>query len=111
MEGGTAVVDTINAYQNVNNFGRFRVLKDKMISITRFDGSYDGTANQIDFSGQIRPFKIYYKLQKPIVVRFGANNGTVADIIDNSFHMIALSSDIGMSPTISYKARVVYSDA
>lgn len=111
MENGTAVADTILAYQNLNNFGRFRVLKDKMIAITRFDGSYDGTANQIDYSGQIRPFKIYYKFRKPVPVRFGANNGNVADIVDNSFHLIALSSDIGMNPTIGYKARIVYSDA
>jgi len=110
--GAAQAVLTNQTFQSTANFGRFRVLKDKTLAIQNPNGAYDGTANQIDFNGLIRPFKIVYKFRKPVVVRYnGTNGGTVADVIDNSFHMIAHATNISQAPTISFQCRTVYTDA
>jgi len=111
-DGGAATAMLTNqTYQSTANFGRFRVLKDKTISFQDPSGSYDGTANQIDFNGQIRTFKIVFKFNTPIVVRYnGTNGGTVADTIDNSFHLIGHATNVAQAPVISYQCRTVYTD-
>jgi hypothetical protein len=100
----------VNSFQNTANFGRFWVLKDKML---RFDGpnmSYDGT--NMEQSGAIRHFKMNCILKAPISVRFNATNGgSIADIVDNSFHMLANSSNVDLVPTLYYCCRVCYKES
>lgn len=100
----------LNTFQNTQNFGRFRVLKDKMYTIQNPNMSYDGT--NIEINGISRPFKFTVRFKKPVVVRFNATNGgSVADIVDNSFHMIGMCLSTALAPTISYQVRTVYVDA
>lgn len=108
--GAATALQCVTTYQNLANVGRFRVLKDKMITIQNPALSYDGAAE--DANGLIKPFKFNITFRKPVVVRFNATNGgTVADIIDNSFHLIANCSSIELAPTVYYQCRVVYTDA
>lgn len=111
MQDATAADTTIDTHQNPNNFGRFRVLKDKMFIIgdTNMGGE---SAAALVTQGQKRTFKFNIKFRNPILVHFNATNGgTVADIIDNSFHVI-VGGDIvaGLSPTLSYYTRVSYKE-
>jgi len=47
----------------------------------------------------------------PVKVQFNATNGgTVAVIVDNSFHIICGASNITYAPTISYYCRVAYKE-
>jgi len=95
-------------FQNTAAFGRFQVMKDKFITLKDPNFAYDGT--NFEQNGLITPWKITHKFRgKGLQIRFNNTNaGTVADIVDNSFHVLAGATDINLAPKISYKSRVVY---
>jgi len=102
-------IDNINSFQNVDNFGRFKVLKDKFIPLNTQCASYDGT--NIEQAGLVRRFKFSHRFRTPVCVHFNATNGgSVADIVDNSFHIIAATSQTSQSPSLYYCARVCYKE-
>lgn len=107
MQGiSSGVVDT---FQNPNFFGRFQVWKDKTFLMQNPTITYDGT--NLEQSGLIKQWKWNITFKKPIVVHFNATNGgTVADITDNSFHVIALTSNANLAVTGGYVARTVFAD-
>lgn len=108
--------DMINAFQNNAFFGRFQVYKDKYFHINPNMITWDGT--NLEQQGSIIKFKmsknfITQRASKGLLVNFNATNGgTVADIIDNSFHMYAaVSTATGQMPvTLSYKVRTAFTD-
>ena len=98
-------------FQNTANFGRFRVLKDIIVNGLQ-NANMAGSPSTVIVQGQSQPFKFSYTFKKPVVVRFNATNGgTVADIIDNSFHMLAHQTVSSASRKIYYQCRIVYTDA
>lgn len=102
---------TLSSYQNPNNFGRFRVLKDKLINLTNpnMTGSPSGT--DIVQGSLVRSFKFSVNFKEPVKVQFNnTNGGTVADIVDNSFHIICGASNITLTPVITYYSRVAYKE-
>lgn len=104
-----AAVVANSAFMNLANLGKFKVWKDKIITLSSPSLTYDGT--NVEQSGIIKPFKIFIKFTKPIPVHFNATGGsTVADIVDNSFHVIAQCSSAALVPNISYTCRVGYTD-
>lgn len=109
-DAGAATVTTLS-HQNPNFFGRFRVLKEKMITISALPitGVVAGaTIVQTSFA---RTIKFAHKFAIPILVNFNATNaGTVADIIDNSFHIVCGCSNVAYAPSISYYTRVAYKE-
>jgi len=106
-----AAATTINSFQNPNNFGRFRVLKDKMISLSNLNlAGSPTTADVIQAAAKLN-FKFAVNFKKPIEVHFNATNGgTVADIVDNSLHMICATDNATYAPTLAYYSRVCYKD-
>ena len=118
MNDAGAADTTINSYQNPNNFGRFRVLKDKDILIQdpNFTTEYEPEtpfAGYARTNGLIRNFKFNINFKVPVKVQFNATNGgTVLDIVDNSFHMIAACTGVSTNhpPSISYYARVAFKE-
>lgn len=96
-------------FQNIDNFGRFKVLKDKVYTIGNPNATGTATAN--DIMGQVVPFKMSIKFKIPVRVRFNATNGgTIADIVDNSFHVICNGSSIDANPQLTYLSRVCYKE-
>lgn len=77
----------INDWQNVDNFGRYRVLKDIRINVPCGQAVYDGT-NKV-YAGEERNFRMTVKFKKPICVRFSGSTapGAIADVVDNSFQI------------------------
>lgn len=110
MADGANAATTVLSFQSLDNFGRFQVLKDKIIQIGDLNLANDAAATgNIVQQGASRQFKMFYKFKKPIPVRFnGTNGGTVADIVDNSFHVIAGCSDAAYVPSLTYSCRVSY---
>lgn len=100
----------VNSFQNIDNFGRFKVLKDKTFTIQNPNFSWDGT--NIEQTGLIKPFKFSVNFSKnPVVVRFNnTNGGTFADIIDNSFHLLVNISNAGLVPTINWQCRTCFKE-
>lgn len=96
-------------FQSLNNFGRFEVLKDEVKTISNLNMT--GPAASIVTAGYMVPFKMTKTFRDPVAVHFNeTNGGTVADIVDNSFHLLAKTSSVGMNASLSYEARVVYKD-
>jgi len=107
----TAAATTINSFQNPNNFGRFRVLKDKMITMGNLNLAGSPTANDVVQAGQRVQFKFAVNFKEPVTVHFNATNGgTVADIVDNSFHLLTATDNNAYAPVIAYYTRVCYKD-
>lgn len=105
---GTAVLN-IDAFQNFNEFGRFRVFKDKVFTFNAPNMVFDGT--NIELGGQSKQFKFNLNFTRdPVAVRFNATNGgTVADIVDNSWHILAIASQTTSAvPTIAYNCRCTF---
>lgn len=108
---GTGPNTVINTFQNPNNFGRFRVLKDKMFQISDLNLVTDPAGASLVQAGKIINFKFMVNFKKPVVVHFNATNaGTVGDIVDNSFHILAACDNTAFAPTLSYYCRVAYKD-
>lgn len=96
-------------HQNIDNFGRFIVLKDKMIMMADPNTTWDGT--NVEQGGLIRRFKLNHKFRSPVQVRFNnTNGGTIADIVDYSLHVIAITSNTDLNPFISYACRINYKE-
>jgi len=102
---------TIHAFQNLSNFGRFRVLKDKKITVSDMTLTGSPTTADVVQSGFKRAFKFNINFKQPVSVRFNATNGgTIADIIDNSFHFIIGTDQTALVPSVSYTCRVCYKE-
>lgn len=101
--------DAVNMFQNPSFFGRFRILKDKTFKLEDPNLVYDGT--QLLQQGLLYNFKMIHKFVKPMYIHFNSTNGgTVADIIDNSFHLIGGVQGSVLVPNILYKVRTTYLD-
>lgn len=102
---------TLNSYQNPNNFGRFQVLKDKRFSISNLNMTGSPTTADCVQAGITKPFKFSHVFKKPITVNFNATNGgTIADVIDHSFHIIAGVNSAAYAPTLTCYGRCSYKD-
>ncbi|UYD39114.1 MAG: capsid protein [Wigfec virus K19_346] len=111
INDGASVTSTVCAYQNPNNFGRFRVLKEKRFTLANLNYAGSPTGNDVIQAGQMIKFKINHKFAKPVNCQFNATNGgTVADIVDNSFHVVCGASSVAMVPILNYYCRVSYKE-
>jgi len=111
FQDASAAASTLNTFQNPNNFGRFRVLKDKMITVQNLNlAGSPTTADVIQQSARVS-FKFAVNFKTPIIVHFNATNGgTVADIVDNSFHIVCAADVIAYAPSLVYYSRVCYKE-
>jgi len=96
----------VNMGMNVANLGRFRVLKEKVILLNPPD--YSGLTTAFVAAGRVYHFKMNLKIN--VFVNYNATNGgTVADIVDNSFHFLALTNTNPLAAVLEYKVRTVFS--
>jgi len=105
--GGSGIA--LMTFQNVNNFGRFQVLRDKTIVLESPTLTQLSTGNVIQ-SGLNYYGKMSYKWSVPLGVRFDTGTGTAADIIDNSLHVIAATAQNGLPVTFGYNCRVSFKE-
>ncbi|AUM61617.1 capsid [uncultured virus] len=111
LNDGTAADTTICAFQNPNNFGRFKVLKEKHHTF-QSPSTFNDAATTGATYGLVQKGKMSYRFKVPLHVNFNATNGgTVADIIDNSFHIIiGGNTTAGLNPQIAYYSRVCFKE-
>lgn len=105
------VILTSGVYGSLNPafFGRFRVLRDKWFNLPYPPMSFDAT--NIEQSGYQRKLKLKIKFRKPVMVHYNSTNGgTVADIVDNSFHVLGWTTDTTLAPSIAYMCRTTFVD-
>lgn len=108
--GAATVALTACTYQNLANLGRFRVLKDQTFRSPAPSGGTDGT-NTNSLVPQSIPFKWNINFKKPVTVHFNAaNGGTVADIVDHSWHVLGQKTGTEFGHTVSYQVRFCYKE-
>lgn len=106
--GSTAT--PINMFQNNDNWGRYRVLKDQIWSIPYSSAVYD--TNGVSWSGTGRCFNWTVNFNPPLRVRYNATNGgTIADIVDNSFNIMAGQDSGNLVASCNYKCRTIFYDS
>lgn len=107
----SAVGEPTNMFQNPGFFGRFRVLKSKKFILQNAGITYDTASGGLLQNGIAQIFKMNVKFQQPIIVHYNAvNAGSVADVIDHSFHIIGLTNSQDLAPRIAYRARTTFVD-
>jgi len=109
MQGssGLGALVAIQDFQNTDNFGRFRVWKDKRFVFE--NDSFDN--NGIAVAGRMRTFKFNLDFPDGLEIRFNQDtSGTVASIVDHSFHIVVLASNNVHDPRITYRCRVCFKD-
>lgn len=101
---------TFTTFQNTANFGRFRMLKDIILRPRIVTAVTDGASTSSQNTSDIS-FKITVKFKKPVIIKFNATNGgTIGDIVDNSFHLLAQKSNANFAHTLKYTCRTYYKD-
>ncbi len=102
-----------NTFQNIANFGRFRVLKDITLIGPNLD-SFNDQANAANSTGTVcspnLPFKIVHKFSKSLVVKFQANAGAIGDVVDNSVYLSIAKSTTAGDHTVTYQCRCYFKD-
>lgn len=107
----SSALTTLQSFQNPNNFGRFKVLRDKMMVFQNINMAGSPAGTDLVQSGMAQRFKLNFVFPGGVSVRFNnTNGGTVADIIDNSFHIVCAAQNITMSPQLYYYSRVCYKE-
>ncbi len=94
------------AFRNLQHTHRFRVLWDKTYVLTPQVWS-EGAINAFAASTTTRTININKVFSQPIKVQFTGTGATVADIADNSFHLIGVTSSANANtPVLSYQVRI-----
>ena len=92
-------------FRNIEYNKRFRILARRTWHIPPMPGTYDGT--NIEQAGDVIPFQFFVKLNKmPVNFKAGTTTGVVANIIDNSIHLIGFSTSNDLVVTVAYNARL-----
>lgn len=115
-QGATVTFTDPNAlfgFMNANSCPKIKILRDKTFTFHSPSGTYDGSA-RYQVNGITKHFEWRIKYINGLDVQFKANAGVVADITDNSFHIIA-GSNLGttvndLNPKLGYVCRVYFKD-
>lgn len=99
-----SATQSVNPFRVVKNESRFKILDSVMLQIEPPTMSYDGT--NVEQSGQTHTFVLRKRWVGGLRVSCIANGGTVADIRDNSLHVIAVTNSSNSAPQIAYNARI-----
>jgi hypothetical protein len=96
--------DSMNPLRNMEFTDRFKVLAKRKIRL-KPEALWNGT--NMSQQATRRCFSLRKKFKKCPIVHFTGNSGTVASVVDNSFHVLAWDSDHGSSAAalLSYNAR------
>jgi len=92
--------------RNMSYTKRFDVLKTKTIRLPMPTIAFDGT--NIEQSGYHLPWKLKKRFPEGLKVQFAASSTTadVANVIDNSLHIIAYTTNTSLAPNILYNSRM-----
>ncbi len=95
-----------NPQRNLQFSSRFRVLAKKTMQISNMSMTNDtGATGGVIQAGTQRQFQFFVNLRGMNVLYKGTTE-TVANIVDNSLHIIAYTSGTALAPTISYNSRL-----
>lgn len=100
----TNVATEIQPWKNLTLGGRFRILKMKKVIVTNYATGND-SASTYDVGGFRRHFKFFKKMRLPVNFKTGGTTSDVANVTDNSLHIIGWCSAVS-AVNIAYQARI-----
>jgi len=90
------------ALRDLEYGSRFKILKQEYF-VLDIPGVYDGT--NIEWAATSKPFCWYIPL-KDLVINFTTGTtGVIANVMDNSIHMVAFADDSTGQPQLAYNSR------
>lgn len=111
MNDGADPDSTLDSFQNPNNFGRFQVLKDRSYVFEQKCAVNNAAATTVSIGGLMKTFNFTHRFKNPLTVHFNATNGgTVADIVDNSLHVLMLCDQVTAPAEAAYYSRVSFKE-
>ncbi len=85
---------------------RFRILKSVCLDMTP-DTLSHFAVDSFSYNGKQKKFNWFVDFKSGLKVNFNAGTtASVANVIDNSLHIISFASGVGPAPTLSYNARI-----
>ncbi len=100
----TATTLDVNAWRNLQNSQRFRILKDVRMDIN-FTQHTQEAVNDFSYANQVKSWEMHVVFKKPIVVNHTGTTAVVTSIADNSIHLIGVSTSTAQC-VINYVSRV-----
>lgn len=107
-QNAAAITATV-PQRNMSFVSRFKVLKTWKYQFPTFNMANDtGATGGIVQAGQTMPFEISKKFKDGIPVNFttALTSADIANVIDNSLHLIGFVNDVTAVPNISYNSRM-----
>ncbi len=98
-----AAVQAVTPMRDLLSGNRFKVLKSQVVSMGAPQQTYDGT--NMENSGISRTLDWFIKLEMPVNFNSGTT-ASVANVVDNSIHVIAYADTTVGGPTIAYNSRI-----
>lgn len=93
-----------HAMRNLLFATRFKVLKSKRMIFNNITGTWDGT--NIELRGQSQHFNWDINNLNLLVNFDAGTTSSIANVIDNSLHIIAYQNNEAPTPTINYASRI-----
>lgn len=104
VKAGTANIYL--AFRNLQQTKRFRILMDKTVVLRPNGQATEGAVNTWGSGNNVTHFKFNRTFKKPIKVTCKGSTAVIGSIVDNSIHVIGITSDLGLTPSMSYHARI-----
>ena len=93
-----------NVLRNASYTERFKVLKMSQFTLPQLSVAFDGT--NVEQAGVAIPFTLGSKLNQTVKFTSGSTTADVANVIDNSLHIIAWVNNTAYTPQIGFNSRL-----
>ncbi len=100
---GANAATASSAFRNMQNIMRFKILASATVNLNIGPLSWDGT--NMEQTGAEVPWEMFANL-RGMRTNYKGTTESVANITDNSLHMIGFTSDVTTAPNVSYNARL-----
>lgn len=96
----SVITAPVNAFRNLDNAKRFKILKDKRLQINRT--AHDGT----NFAEYAVNFNFAWTPKKPLSVEFSGTNGQITEIRSNNIGILLVSNTASALAEFNGGARI-----
>lgn len=95
----------VNATQNLENTSRYRVLRDKTYYVRPQIVIQNGTTPTFANQQAVQTFKMTVKFPKGLVVNMNNTTADIANVVDNSIHLMGVATSTGVNIAYTTRAR------
>jgi len=101
------------AVMNPDNFGQYRILKDKIIQFPYMTSTQGAVAGSFHTEGYTKSFHITHKFKTPLKVKFTNIDGVGVDgsVSENNIFVAAMASNILNGPRMTFHSVCSFKDA